>query len=439
MSRSIGKWVLLSCALVAAYFVSVAHAQTKAFLTSSVNNNLTVIDADARTIQARVSMGTPGFDVAVNPTGTRAYVANAHYQSNDQGISVVDTASNALVGKISMIAPNAVEVTRDGRRVYAISARPEIAGQYLVEIDAATNATLRSLFLSGGAGGDMAISRDGTRIYVAMFVGGVRVVDALSLSVITTIETPRGPVGISLSADGSRAFVANQLENTISVIDTLTNTIIRAIAAPSRPQQIAVNRAGTRLYVTQNTNDNRSLSIIDPDAGTVLKTLYVSPGGGWGINLDKDERFAYVVCNAIPGMALIDLATETVSGYVSLGAGAYSMTRGDFVFTRDSGPAAKVENIEEEIVEAMDASSISSAVARMLLDSLTPIQDKLAWIAANPSSPDLARIKRETCSLINQFNTQMDHYVRLRRLPARLRDEWKADMLEVKADLGCGN
>lgn len=100
-------------------------------------------------------------------------------------------------------------------------------------------------------------------------------------------------------------------------------------------------------------------------------------------------------------------------------------------------PIGKTEAVEENIVEAMDAGSISSAVARLLLDSLTPIQTKLAWIAANPSSPDLARIKKETCSLINQFNTQMDHYVRLRRLPANLRDAWKADMLEVKVQLGC--
>ena len=104
-----------------------------------------------------------------------------------------------------------------------------------------------------------------------------------------------------------------------------------------------------------------------------------------------------------------------------------------------SSTACKTATVEESIVEAMDAGSISSAVARMLLDSLTPIQDKLAWIAANPASPDLARIKRETCSLINAFNAQMDHYVRLRRLSASLRDEWKADMLEVKVELGCGN
>ena len=105
----------------------------------------------------------------------------------------------------------------------------------------------------------------------------------------------------------------------------------------------------------------------------------------------------------------------------------------------ESGPVAQAEAVEEEIVEALDDGDISSAVARLLLDSLTPIQAKLAWIAANPSSPDLARVKRDTCSLINQFNTQMDHYVRLRKLPANLRDAWKADMLEVKADLGCGS
>ena len=104
-----------------------------------------------------------------------------------------------------------------------------------------------------------------------------------------------------------------------------------------------------------------------------------------------------------------------------------------------TAPLAKAETLEEDIVNALDAGSISSSIANLLLNSLTPIQAKLAWIEANPTSPDFVRVKNETCALINAFNTQMDHYVRLRRLPANLRDEWKADMMGVKVQLGCSS
>ena len=104
-----------------------------------------------------------------------------------------------------------------------------------------------------------------------------------------------------------------------------------------------------------------------------------------------------------------------------------------------SGPVAQAEAVEQEIVEALDDGDISAFVAKYLLGDLEPIQANLAWMAANPTSPDLDTIRGRTCTLINSFNTLLERFYRDRRLPRSYRDAWKADMLEVKADLGCGN
>lgn len=154
--------------------------------------------------------------------------------------------------------------------------------------------------------------------------------------------------------------------------------------------------------------------------------------------------FAVVGGNLPPGLELA--AGGHLSGVpVTSGSFAFTIEAEDangFVASRAytlavSAELPPAEAVEAGIEEARAAGDISPAVASMLLDSLWSIQEKLAWIAANPSSPDLARVKNETCSSINAFNTRMDHWVRLRRLPAHLRDEWKADMLEVKTELGC--
>lgn len=113
----------------------------------------------------------------------------------------------------------------------------------------------------------------------------------------------------------------------------------------------------------------------------------------------------------------------------------------DMLFTMNevaaSGPVAAVEAVEEDIVGALDRGAISPSVATMLLDLLGPIQVKLAWIAANPTSPDRARMIDEACTLINSFNARMDHLVRDRRLSSHMRYQWRHEMLLVKADLGC--
>ena len=98
---------------------------------------------------------------------------------------------------------------------------------------------------------------------------------------------------------------------------------------------------------------------------------------------------------------------------------------------------APVDAVEVGIEDALAAGYISAATAEMFQDLLDPIQTNLDWITANPSSPQVPVVKAQTCTMANSFIARMDHYVRARRLSAELRDDWKADMLEVKADLGC--
>lgn len=93
--------------------------------------------------------------------------------------------------------------------------------------------------------------------------------------------------------------------------------------------------------------------------------------------------------------------------------------------------------VEEGIVKALDAGAVSSAIAQQLIGKLAPINSNLQWIAVNPTSPDLANKKRDTCSAISQYITYMDHLVSLRRLPSSYRNEWKADFIVIKVDIGC--
>jgi YVTN family beta-propeller protein len=43
------------------------------------------------------------------------------------------------------------------------------------------------------------------------------------------------PFGVSVSPDGSRAYVANQNSNNVSVINTTTNTVVATVAVGTQP------------------------------------------------------------------------------------------------------------------------------------------------------------------------------------------------------------
>lgn len=426
MTTPFCKTVLVSCVLATAAFASAAHARVRAYVTNQLSNTVSVVDVSTHTVVATIPVGARPYGSAVSPQGDRAFVTNAEGDS----VSVIDTATSTVIATIPVgDAPRSVAFTPDGAKAYVTN---RVGGISVINVPTSTQ--VKSI--AGGVyPAGIAVSPDGTRAYVANQAStDVTVIDTANETVLARISMPTQPWGIAVSPDGSNVYVLSQYGDRIIVVDARTDTVAHTIPLPSnlpdsRGFGIALSPDGRFAYVT-NGGSSTSLFTVDLVSGS-LRTAMIGNGAAQGVDVDPTGCFVYVATGG--GVKVYDPATSKV--VASLLTGEAPTAFGKFIgaVSAPSGTHA----VEEAIVLAMDAGSISSAVANLLLDSLTPIQEKLAWIAANPSSPDLARVKNETCTLINAFNAQMDHYVRLRRLPANLRDQWKADMLEVKADLGC--
>jgi len=109
----------------------------------------------------------------------------------------------------------------------------------------------------------VAVSPDGSRIYVANTVSGT--VTVLSANRTTsaygtgavTIPVGTEPYGVALTPSGRYLYVANARSNSVSVIDTTTNTVIKTIADVGiEPRGIAITNSGgadtaETVYVTQ--------------------------------------------------------------------------------------------------------------------------------------------------------------------------------------------
>jgi YVTN family beta-propeller protein len=61
------------------------------------------------------------------------------------------------------------------------------------------------------------------------------------------IDVGRSPKGVALSPDGSRLYVANRLDDSVSVIDTAANKVERVISLGG-PEELTPQRRGERLF-----------------------------------------------------------------------------------------------------------------------------------------------------------------------------------------------
>jgi YVTN family beta-propeller protein len=217
--------------------------------------------------------------IAISPNGAHVYVTSTRISSSattsgttsftyESTVTVIDTASDTVVGSPITISVSSaqsgvsgVAVSPNGSRVYVTSTvltsgpNGSITGStgVVTVIDTATNTIVGNPITVGTNASALAVSPDGTRVYVSSIVP-------------------------STSADGTTT-----VGGAVSVIDTATNTVIgNPIAVGSQPRWVAFNPSGTRAYVA-NFGDN-TISIIDTGGNTGGNT-----GGG-----NTGNPFAFV-------------------------------------------------------------------------------------------------------------------------------------------------
>jgi YVTN family beta-propeller protein len=103
-------------------------------------------------------------------------------------------------------------------------------------IDTATNTVTATVPEVGGRPG-VAVTPDGTRVYVANGPSSVSVIDTATNTVTATVGVGDGPFGVAVTPDGARVYVPNWVSGDVSVIDTATNTVTTTV--PVGPRAMA--------------------------------------------------------------------------------------------------------------------------------------------------------------------------------------------------------
>lgn len=215
------------------------------------------------------------------------------------GVGVIATAQKAAPPV--PLSPTALAVSHDAKSLFVACA----TGKQVLEVNLQTRKIARALAVPGTPSG-LALSGDGARLYVtcAAPVSTVAVVDVATGRVAQTLSAGHTANSPLLSTDGKLLYVTNRFNNDVSVIELQSRKQIRRIPAEREPVSIAATRDGKLLLVANHLPVGRadadvvtaSVSVVDPHAGTLVKTLRLPNGSGQleEIKVSPDGRFAVV-------------------------------------------------------------------------------------------------------------------------------------------------
>jgi YVTN family beta-propeller protein len=150
------------------------------------------------------------------------------------------------------------------------------------------------------------ISADGSKLYVTSSVpaGKVQIIDVREGSVTHGIATGHTPVSVVAGPVGKMLYVCNQFNNNVSVIDLRLKKQVAAISVAREPVAAALTSDGTLLFVANHLPAGPAnadycasvISVIDTAAKTVTKSIELPDGSTnvCGITISPDGRNAYV-------------------------------------------------------------------------------------------------------------------------------------------------
>ncbi len=258
--------------------------------------------------------------VAATAAGPKAYVGNF----NDNTVSVIDTASGAVVATVPVAAgPHGMAATPDGRTVYVSG-----DGSSTVSvIDASADKVARTIDVGKTPHG-LAVTPDGRTLLAAVY-GEDRIafVDTASQAIVATVPVAK-PHTIAVRPDGKVAYVSSQEPGKFAlvVVDIATRAALRSIALEKPPRDLEFGADGAALYFTLASVN--AVQVLDPASdkivgqittgasphiasvfrGATVGTVVVQ-GPGELLFATSDAKSVYVTNEGSNDVTVVDMAT----------------------------------------------------------------------------------------------------------------------------------
>ena len=298
------------------------------------------------------------------------------YSANEgeDSISRIDLATGRVMTLPLPVTPHNVQISRDGRRLFAVgsmsgqmkmaapaapaappgghahAAAKEPGGLLILDATAA-NAASATLVPVGRAPAHVIVDARGERAYVSNSEDdAVSVVDASRGSVVGSIPTAASPHGLRMSPDGREIYVAATKANAVSIIDVATSREVTRIPVGKAPVQVGFTPDGTRVYVSLR--DDNAVAVVDTKMRRLVTTI---PVGRSPIQVfaTPDGNFMYVAnqgTEQVPDntVSVIDTRSNVVVKTLTTDRGAHG------VVVSDDGSRVFIANTFAGIVSTID-------------------------------------------------------------------------------------
>lgn len=222
--------------------VALSADGSRAYTANQYGSSASVLDVTTPTpsLLATISLPSEGFNVLVDPAGSRVYVT-----TGSGALQVMDAATDTVIAQVATgPASNGLALDRAAGILYVSSIR---AGT-VTAVSTATN-TVTKVYAVSANPQRIALSADGKTLYVATESTGLEVLDLATGTRSSVIGVDAGAVGLALAPDGKVAYVTNPPAGELQIVDVATRQVT-TLSGLGSPRNVAFGLSGAAALVT---------------------------------------------------------------------------------------------------------------------------------------------------------------------------------------------
>ncbi|MDH5539082.1 MAG: PQQ-dependent catabolism-associated beta-propeller protein [Rhizobacter sp.] len=312
----------IPCAAALTLAGAAALAQGTAYVTSEKDDALTLIDTATLAVKGTLATCKRARHVQLTPDG-KIMVACTDSHVAD----VIDPASGKSLRRIPMgEEPEAFDLSPDGKTIY-VSNEDEGATSF---IDATSGKKLKSVKVGKEPEG-VKVSADGKTLYVTSEVASmVHVIDTASAKIVKNVKVGKRPRRMAITPDGKELWVTNELDASVTIVSTTNHGVVGTIkfevkgarAEDISPVGIQMTRDGKRAFVALGKANH--VAFVDVAARKVTDLVLVGKRA-WNVTLDKAEARLWVVNGLSDDVTVVDVAGAKAIKSIPVGRVPYGV------------------------------------------------------------------------------------------------------------------
>ncbi len=254
---------------------------------------LQLIDPKKETLLSEIEISQAWYGLAFSPDEKYLYASGGNqnclliYNLSNNRLAKPDTITLGKPWPKNKISPAGIALNHTASLIYTVTKEDSS----IYTIDAATRSIIHKTKLPDIAYA-CTLSPDDKRLYVSLWgTHEVIIYNTSTQNITATIKTGGHPNELLLNQKGTRLFVANANDNTVSVIDTKSNRVTETLLttlyptslAGSTTNGLALSRNEKTLYIANA--DNNCLAVFDVSVPGNSKSLGFVPVGWYPTNV----------------------------------------------------------------------------------------------------------------------------------------------------------